>query len=276
MPSSTLNILVTGSTDGIGLRTAVELARQGHRVLVHGRDPERGTAALQQVAAAGRTDAAPSLLLADFAAPERVTALACDVDGAVPHLDVLINNAGTYEAGRLVGDNGIERTFQVNYLATFVLTLALLPTLLRARRARVVNVASISHAWEGDFASLAPPAEYDGLEAYERAKLAQIMFTYSLAERLDPHRITANCLDPGTIDTKVLHAGWNVRGTGVEVGARQVLHVALHTELHAVTGKYFVNNRPARSAPISYDAAQRDVLWRASVDQTGFDLPDTM
>ena len=179
-------ILVTGSTDGIGRQTAVELTRAGHHVLVHGRDAVRVDAAVTQVQAAA-TGAGADVrgLVADLSSLDEVRSLAAQVRASAPRLDVLINNAGTFCNQRVLTADGFETTFAVNHLAPFLLTNLLTDLLAASAPARVVTVASVAHqSARLDFADLQGAFRYDGYTAYALSKLCNILFTYELADRL--------------------------------------------------------------------------------------------
>src|SRR5258706_2156943 len=173
--------LVTGATDGVGRLVAEALARDGARVLIHGRNPERGAAVL---AALGNGDHA--FCRADLASLAAVRALAADVLKRTDRLDILVNNAGVGSAsrgGRELSRDGHELRFAVNYLAPFLLTHLLLPTIQRSAPARIVNVSSAGQQ-PIDFDDVMLAHGYDGTRAYRQSKLAQILFTVELAQRL--------------------------------------------------------------------------------------------
>lgn len=193
-------ILITGATDGIGKHTATLLAqKKGYQLLLHGRDPSRLDACVQDIQ---QHASAPVLsYCADFESLDQVRDMAKHV--AADHSDgvhVLVNNAGVYSPAKHTTADGMEATWQVNVVAPFLLTHMLLPTL----RARVVNVASISAASSLDFDNLNQEKGYSAHGAYSASKIAMQMFTYALARRLRSQgsSLTANCLDPGTVNTK--------------------------------------------------------------------------
>ncbi len=257
-------ILVTGATDGIGRQTALELAQRGAHVLLHGRNPKRAPAVLAELRHRTGNERL-EYLNADFAALAEVRALAEAVLARYDRLDALINNAGVFMPQRQLSRDGLELTFAVNHLAPFLLTNSLLPRLKRSAPARIVIVSSTTHQGEHlDFDDLQSEQRYDGYTAYARSKLANVLFTYALAERLKGTGVTANALHPGAVSTKLLHAGWGAGGASVAAGAATPVYLATAPEVEGVTGRYFANQRPTRSAPATYDRALQERLWAAS------------
>jgi NAD(P)-dependent dehydrogenase (short-subunit alcohol dehydrogenase family) len=272
-------VLVTGATDGIGRATAVELARGGATVLVHGRDERRGSEVADAAAAAGTGSA--RLLTGDLSSLAEARRLADRVREEVGRLDVLVNNAGVARRGRdrqLTAD-GFELTFAVNHLAHFLLTVELLD-LLRASaaegvgerppdglgRGRVVTVSSELHAsGRLDFDNLQGERRYDGTDAYARSKLANVLFTRALARRTAGSGVTANALHPGVVHTKLLRDGWGSSGgTTIERGAETSVYLAASPEVAGVTGGYFVSRQKREPAPAAQDDAVAERLWAES------------
>lgn len=256
------NILVTGATSGIGRATALELARRGCRVLVHGRDEARCREVADECAKLSG-EVVP-YLVADLASLTQVRSLAEDVR-TIGTLDVLVANAGVYLDDRLETVDGYEATFAVNHLAHFLLTNLLLDTLEQSAPSRVVVVSSQAHqAGRLDFNDLMHERSYDGYDAYADSKLANVMFTYALAKRLDAARVTANCLHPGSISTKLLHAGWHGGGLPVERGAETPVYLSVSPDVEGVTAGYYVDEQPRRSSAESYDEGEQERLWEIS------------
>jgi len=256
-------VLVTGSTDGIGRATAKALARLGHRVLVHGRDPGKGRAVLDEIRRETGT-ADLGLLTADLSTLEGIRGLAEEVGDRYGRLDVLVNNAGVYMGEQVSTRDGLETTFAVNLLAPFLLSRLLLPLLEAAAPARIVNVASSAHfdAEGMDWENLQGEKHYDGWGAYAQSKLGVVLFTYSLARRLDPGRVTVNCLHPGVICTKLLRSAFPVFPCeSVEAGARTPVCLATSPRVSGITGRYFDEMREARSSGISRDRDAQERLW---------------
>ena len=263
-------VLVTGATDGLGRALAIDLARDGATVLVHGRDPERIADAVRQVTAAGAADRV-RWCRADLASLAEVRALAERVIAAEPRLDVLVNNAGigiTDPGGgaRQESADGYELRFAVNYLAGYALTRLLLPLLRKSAPSRIVNVASIGQQVI-DFGDVMLTEDYDGMRAYRQSKLAQILFTFDLAAELDLAGVTANALHPATfMPTKVSPAPpISTIAQGVEATMRLITAPIAQ----AGSGRYFNRLDEARANDQAYDPAARRQLRELSEKLTG-------
>jgi NAD(P)-dependent dehydrogenase (short-subunit alcohol dehydrogenase family) len=265
--------LVTGATSGIGKATATGLAALGATVIVHGRDADRcdNTAHLiRRVAGHDRAHCA----IADFTSLDAVRDMADEVLEHHEALHVVVNNAGTYMQGRKETVDGFETTFQVNHLAPFLLTNLLLDRLAESAPARIVNVTSVAHTQvhEVDFEDLQAEKGYSAYGAYALSKLANVLFTYELARRLEGTGVTANCLHPGVIATKLLHEGFpGTAGESSEEGAATSIYVATSPELEGVTGRYFRDLEEVPSARISHDRELQRRMWDASAELTGSD-----
>ena len=260
--------LVTGATDGVGRVVARELAKQGWRVLVHGRDRPRGEALVHEIERAGGR---ATFLAADLASLAEVRRLADEVRKATDRLDLLINNAGigTAGAGRQTSADGHELRFAVNYLAGFLLTYLLLPLLKASRPARIVNVASAGQQ-AIDFSDVMLTRNYSGVAAYCQSKLAQIMFTVDLADELKGSGVIANALHPSTYmnTTMVRRAGVSPMSK-VEDGAEAILQLAVSPKLEGRSGLYFNVLNEARANAQAYDAEARQRLRALSLELTG-------
>ncbi|MCK8519475.1 SDR family NAD(P)-dependent oxidoreductase [Methanoculleus sp. 7T] len=264
-------ILVTGSTDGIGKATAHVLARQGHRVLLHGRNRGKGRAVLDELEESTGSDRL-ALFIADLSVQERVRGLAEEVGEACDRIDVLINNAGVFMPERNIAPGGIEATFAVNYLALFLLTHDLLPLLSASGPARIVNVASIAHrsVRSVDWENLPGFDDYDAYDAYATSKLGVVAFTARLARVLSRTRVTANCLHPGVIDTKLLRAYTGGQGGAPpERGAEVEAYLATSPDLGEVSGKYFEATRWARPSHLALDPEVQERFWEMGLELTG-------
>jgi NAD(P)-dependent dehydrogenase (short-subunit alcohol dehydrogenase family) len=257
-------ILITGSTDGLGRELAVRLAADGARVLIHGRDAERAEQVRAEIVEAGGPE--PSVVLADLADLRQVDELADEVVRLTDRLDVLVNNAGIGfgrpGAARQLSADGIELRFAVNYLAGYRLTRLLLPLLISSAPSRIVNVASAGQL-PIDFADPMLERQYDGISAYRRSKLAQIMFTFDLAEELRDTGVTVTSLHPATFmnTTMVQEAGTNPASSIAE-GADATLRLITGTDVP--TGTYFHGPRQARPDDQAYDAQAREQLRNLS------------
>jgi NAD(P)-dependent dehydrogenase (short-subunit alcohol dehydrogenase family) len=261
-------ILVTGSTDGIGKATALELALRGATVIVHGRTKERAEQAraqLARVSCGGRVECVHG----DFSSLDHVRRMADEILKRFPRLNALVNNAGMIANARRMSADGYELTFAVNHLAPFLLTNLLLERIVKSSPARVVNVSSMVHSGASiDFDDLHMEFGYTGLRAYSKSKLANVLFTYALARRLLGTGVSVNALHPGVIDTKLLRTNY-MGGLPPEEGAKTPVFLALSPDVDRVTGGYFVDRRQVRSSPLSYDEGLQERLWRVSEQLTG-------
>jgi NAD(P)-dependent dehydrogenase (short-subunit alcohol dehydrogenase family) len=265
-------ILITGSTDGLGEATAERLARRGATVLLHGRSEQKLERALAKL---GADRGAPVRgLLADLGSLEQVRRLARCVERDVERLDVLVNNAGVAVTdARRESHDGFELTFAVNYLSHFLLTAELYPLLQRSAPARVVNVASIGQA-PVDFDDVMAEESYEGYLAYARSKLAQIMFTFELDERLraagEAGGVTVNALHPATLmDTQMVRGSFGRSVSEVAEGADSLSRLVADPELDGVSGRYFDQLEEGAAEPQAYDAEARRRLWGLSEELVG-------
>jgi NAD(P)-dependent dehydrogenase (short-subunit alcohol dehydrogenase family) len=260
--------LVTGSTSGLGETVAKRLGAMGATVIVHGRNAERGAEVVARINEAGPGRAV--FYRADLASLDEVEALAARVRDEHPELHLLINNAGIGGASnepRRESADGYELVFAVNYLSHFHLTRELLPLIEASAPARIVNVASIGQA-AVDFDDVMMEAGYNQMGAYSQSKLAQIMFTISLAEMLDPDAVMVNALHPATfMDTPMVTEAGRQPMSSVEDGADAVMQLAVGTALEGRSGLYFNQLEEARArVPQAYDADARQRLWNLSVE----------
>jgi NAD(P)-dependent dehydrogenase (short-subunit alcohol dehydrogenase family) len=273
-------VLVTGGTGGIGKATAIGLARLGARVGITGRDRSRAEAAAADIRAASGNPAI-DVFVADMSDQAQVRRLAAEVLEAYPRLDVLVNNVGGFWNTRRVTADGLEHTFAVNHLAPFLLTSLLLDRLVASAPARIVTVSSGAQAiGRMDFSDLQGERSYSGQRAYNQSKLANVMFTYELARRLDGTGVTATVLHPGVVRTAFGvedPARWQRVFLPLmrpflktpEQGARTSIYLAASPEVDGVTGRYFANRRARTSNKTSYDTAAQARLWRMSADLVG-------
>jgi NAD(P)-dependent dehydrogenase (short-subunit alcohol dehydrogenase family) len=195
-----------------------------------------------------------------------VRRLADEVKAATPRLHVLVNNAGVYLRDRRLSEDGYEMTFAVNHLAHFLLTVELLDLMRASAPARVVTVSSMTHAHGRlDFADPTAARRYDAYEAYATSKLANVLFTRALAERLAGTAVTANALHPGVVATKLLRAGFaGAGGVGTREGAATSVYLAAAPEVAGVSGGYFVSERPAKPSRQATDRDLAERLWAES------------
>ena len=268
MRSSGPLILITGSSDGIGLETARQLARHGADVILHGRRPDRVLAARQAVEAlCGRT--IPEPIVADLSSLSSASGIAFELARREVFPEILINNAGVFAKQLELSPDGIELSMAVNHFAHFVLTMSLLDQ-PGCRLRRIINISSIAHnRGRLDWDDLDAKDRFEGYAAYANSKLANVLFAYELAKRLVGTRVTSNALHPGVITTKLLWNGFGSRGDSLERGAATSVKLALDASLAGVSGKYFDNEREARSSPASHDPAAMTRLWEISAERTG-------
>ena len=265
-------VLITGATDGVGKAVAKRLASSGARVLVHGRSDEKGRNTVRDIQRAPG-DSHVEYHRADLASLDDVRRLAHEVTAAHDRIALLINNAGigfgAPGAGRETSRDGHELRFAVNYLAPFLLTHLLLPTLRRSAPARIVNVASIGQS-RIDFDNLMLERDYDGTRAYGQSKLALIMFTFDLAASLQGTGVTASAIHPATLmNTKmVAEAGLRPRTT-VEEGAEAIFHLATAAQLEGTSGLFFDGKRASRAHREAYDAQVRRRLHKLTLELVG-------
>lgn len=271
-------VLVTGGTGGIGMATAAGLAGLGARVGIVGRDEGRARAAAERIRTAGGD---VDVFTADVSSRREVQRLAEQVLAAYPRLDVLVNNVGGYWATRHATEDGLERTFAVNHLAPFLLTHLLLDRLRSSAPSRVVTVSSGAQAMGRiDFDDLQGVRSYSGQRAYNQSKLANVLFTYELARRLEGSGVTANVLHPGVVRTAFAQedsGGWMRLMLPVvrpfmktpERGAETSIYLASSPEVDGVSGRYFANRRPKASSRASYDTAAARRLWEVSAGLVG-------
>lgn len=273
-------VLITGSTDGIGKQTAIMLAQKGFFVLIHGRSEEQCKQTVDEIFALTKNKNLDYFNF-DLLSLKEVFDFSNEVKRRYDNLDILINNAGVYLHDYILSPEGIEATFQINYLSMFLLTLNLLPVIKSngTEAARIINVSSMAHSSEMDFENLITVPKYDGHRAYSLSKLCVIYFTIELSERLKDKNITVNCLHPGVINTKLLKAGWGGFGKlfskDAGKGAITSVYLATSDAAEKITGKYFSDSKTVKPHPVAYDINSRKKLWKLSeelIKQKGYGL----
>ena len=277
-------VMVTGATNGIGEVTARELARMGAYTIVVGRDREKGERVAGEIQRATGSEHV-DLMLADLSSMEAVRQLAADFKAKHDRLDVLVNNAGAIFLDRRTTVDGYEMTFALNHLGPFLLTNLLLETLKASAPARIVNVSSDAHYREAmDFDDVMHENGYRGMTAYSQSKLANVLFTYELARRLEGTGVTVNAVHPGIVRTGfgdnhgvIVRALMSVikrfAGRSPEKGAETMIYLASSPDVEGVTGKYFMDNAAKRSSDVSYDETSWERLWTISEELTGLRVP---
>jgi NAD(P)-dependent dehydrogenase (short-subunit alcohol dehydrogenase family) len=280
-------MIVTGANNGIGFETAKALTAQGTHVVMVCRSQERGEAARQKIIAA--TGQTPDLLLADLSLQAQVKKVAAEFRAKYGRLDALINVAGFSWNERGLTAEGFERTFALNYLAYFSLTLELVETLIHSAPARIVNIASSAHRWQDiEFDNLQGEREFPVKKMpplssmYGWTNMMRIMFTYSLADRLKPFGVTANALCPGFVPVKRSSISpvmnfftglmrWLPNARTPQEAAETIVWLASSPEAADLTGSYHESGQHIDSAPQTYDVAARERLWQETVKLVGYD-----
>ena len=277
--------LVTGATSGIGKVTARELAQRGAQVLLVARNAAKAEATVKEIQRSSGNQQV-DYLLADLSSFADIQNIADEVERRVDRLHVLVNNAGAYFHQRQESIDGYEQTWALNHLNYFLLT-ALVFELLHetgtpTEPARIINVASGAHfSGRLDFDDLQGRQNYSGWRAYAQSKLANVMFTYELAQRigLKQPRITVNTLHPGFVATnfasgsslwsKVFRRLMDVVAISAEQGAQTSIYLATSTEVRHITSNYFDRCRAIASSQWSYRRHDQQRLWNVSEEQVG-------
>ena len=273
--------VVTGATDGIGRVTARALAERGAEVVLVGRNAAKGAEVAKAIHRSSRNDRV-RFEQADLSSQAEIRALAERLTALGKPIDVLVNNVGGLFTRRRESADGIEMTFALNHLGYFLLTGLLLESLKASGAGRIVNVASEAH--RSARMDLEDPQKergrYIGWRAYGQSKLANILFTYRLAELLADTPVTANCLHPGFVASKFgQNNGWlfvttlktimRFSAIDVEAGARTSVHVATSADVEGVSGRYFDKSREVTSSLASRDEETGQRLWEMSERLTG-------
>ncbi len=273
-------VVVTGATGGIGRATAMGLAGLGARIAITGRDAGRAEAAASEIRGS-HADADVDVFVADMSSLQEVRRLAAELADRYARIDVLVNNVGGYWNHRQVTADGLERTFALNHLAPFLLTNLLVKELIAGAPARVVTVSSNAQAMGRiDFDNLQGERSYSGARAYNQSKLANLLFSYELARRLAGRGVTANALHPGVVRTgfgsedpgrlqKLIMPVGRFLLKSPEKGAETSIFLAASPEVEGITGRFFVNSKPKKSAPQSYDRDDALRLWDVSMELVG-------
>jgi len=268
--------LVTGATDGIGKVSARVLAELGAKVIIVGRNPEKSAfvlAELRSISGNKNID----LLMADLAVMQEVRDLAEQVISRYDRLDVLLNNAGGYFTKHKITSDGLEMTFALNHMSYFLLTNKLMELLKYSAPARIVNVSSDAHYGVNiEFENLNGEQEYKAWKAYQKSKLANVLFTYELLKKV-PGNITVNCLHPGFVATNfghnnggffgpVLKIAQRISAIDPEEGAKTSIFLCSAPEVKGVSGKYFYKCQPKTSSRESRNMDTGKRLWQISSD----------
>jgi NAD(P)-dependent dehydrogenase (short-subunit alcohol dehydrogenase family) len=266
--------LITGGTNGIGKSTAMELAKMGATVVIVGRDAQKTSRVVEEIRTESGNKSVDSLL-ADLSSQKEVRRLANEFKSKFARLHVLVNNAGGFFMKRQLSIDGIEMTFALNHLASFLLTDLLLDTIKASAPARIINVSSGAHIFG--------KIEFDNLQgernfspgAYSNSKLANILFTIELARRLEGSGVTINTLHPGFVSTGFAKNNGKIVAALVstlvplvarspEKGAETSVFLASSPSVDGITGKYFHNSHIVATAPQATDMVVARQLWEVS------------
>ncbi len=273
-------VSITGGTGGIGRAAAIGLAAMGARVGITGRDRTRAEEAATAIVRKSGNPAV-DVFVADMSSQAEIHRLATEVLFAYPRLDVLLNNVGGFWAHRHMTADGLEHTFALNHLEPFLLTSLLLERLVASAPARVVTVSSgAQSSGKIDFDDLMGKQKYSGSRAYDQSKLANVMFTYELARRLEGTGVTSTALHPGLTNTAFsgedparafapIVALLRPFMRSPQRGADTAVYLASSPEAEGLTGRYFANRKAKETHKSSYDTAITARLWQVSTDLVG-------
>ena len=274
--------MVTGATAGIGIVTAKALAQQGATVIVAGRNKEKSVSTVDQIRKeTGNHDV--EYILADLSVQKEVRKLSDDFKSKFKRLDILVNNAGAVFDKRFETADGLEMTFALNHLSYFLLTDLLLDTIKASVPSRIINVSSDAHKGAKiNFDDIQGKKKYGAMRAYGQSKLANILFTYELARKLEGSGVTSNALHPGFVASSF---GSNMRGAfrlilrflqlfamSSENGAETSIYLATSPNVANINGKYFVKKKEVRTSVKSYDKNIGEKLWKVSEELTNFSV----
>lgn len=271
-------VMITGANSGIGKATAMALAGMGADLVLVCRDQGRGEAAMAEISEQ-RGGGDIELLLADLGSQSQIRRVASEFLATPRPLHVLINNAGLIIRDRTETEDGIEATFAINHLGPFLLTELLLDRIKESAPARIVTVSSVAHKFgKLDFDDLNSTGKYRGMRVYGRSKLANILFTRELAERLEGTGVTANAAHPGSVASRF---GQNNSGPmaamtkvmapfirSPEKGALTSIYLATSPEVEGVTGKYFANSKEKQPSKAATSEENAHKLWEISQQMT--------
>lgn len=278
--------LITGATSGIGKAAALALAKKGLALVIVGRNEEKSARACDEIRRKARNGDV-NYYVCDLSVLRAVRAMAARVKEDYGRIDVLVNNAGARFLQHQLTDEGLEMTLATNHLGHFVLTLSLIDRLRNSGGARIINVASGAHyAGTGVIENVQSAAGYDGRRQYANSKLANVLFTFALADRLKGKGIAVNAVDPGGVATNfarnnglvswLKHRLYYLKKRQLLTparGAETIVHLASSDGAMGITGKYFLDKKEKGSSDLSRDRAIQEKLWALSVELSGTGLP---
>ena len=268
--------LITGATDGIGKEAAIELAKKGCNLILIGRSKEKGEKVVEQIREVADNYVDIDYFTADLMLMKEVSRIADQVSKKYPRIDVLLNNVGAYFTSREVTEEGFERTFALNHLGYFLMTKKLLPLVEKSNYKRIVNVSSSAHyGIDFEFDNMNGEKKYSGFDTYKKSKLANVMFTYELAKRIEKTGITANCLHPGFVATKfgnnnnilwrsVISFAKLLMAISVKDGAKTTVHLACSDEVADTNGRFFADCKVKQGSSKAKNDEHNKKLWELS------------
>ena len=271
-----LTSLITGATDGIGKEAAIELAKKGCNLILIGRSKEKGDKVVEEIRKVADSYVDIDYFTADLMLMKEVSRVADEVSRKYPKIDILLNNVGAYFAFRDVTEEGFERTFALNHLGYFLMTKKLLPLVEKSDYKRIVNVSSSAHyGIDFEFNNMNGEKKYSGFDVYKKSKLANVMFTYELAKRIEGTGITANCLHPGFVSTNfgknnnflwrnVIRVAMWLTAISVRDGAKTSIHLACSDEVKDITGRFFANSQIKKGSSKAKNEEHNRKLWELS------------
>ena len=274
--------LITGATNGIGEEAAKELNKMGAEIVFVARNEEKGEQLKAELKEA--TGKEPTMILANLSSQAEVKSAAEKFLSMEKPLDILLNNAGIMNRERNITEDGLEEVFSVNHLAYFTFTLMLIDKLKSTEGSRVVNVASGAHQFvkEMNFGDLQSEKVFKPMQVYGQSKLANILFTKSLANKLADHGVTVNCLHPGFVSTGIGSNNkgiWNILmslarpfARKTDKGAETSVYLCSSPEVKDVSGEYFVDCKIEKVSDAAKSSDQADKLWKISSELTGLGL----
>ncbi len=246
------NILITGSTDGIGKLAAIKLAKEEHTIFVHGRNKEKLEKVIEEIKTASKNENI-SGFVADFSDLKAVQQMALEIKESIGKIDVLINNAGVFKSSKTNNEAGFDLRFVVNYFAPYVLTNELISVLEKGENPRLINLSSAAQS----------PVNYDALNGkidlgeqmtYAQSKLALTMWSFDLAKKLKNINVIA--VNPGSLlNTRMVQEAYGRFWSSADKGANILYELAISEKHEGITGKYFDNDNGAygNAHPSAYD-----------------------
>lgn len=269
-------IIVTGSNSGIGKEAALNLAKSGHRILMLSRDSEKSEQAFEAIKSQSNNQNV-SLIRVDLSSPRSITAAVAEIKKDHKAVDALINNAGVYKVKRKENEDGVEITFAVNFLATFLLSELLLENLRASGSGRIINVVSeLYKNGSLDFSDLMLEKSYKAGDAYANSKLAAVLYTAALAAQTQKEGITVNALHPGVLATnsfrdypKLMVKLLNAFLENPQKGGERIAYLATSEEVADTTGKYFYKTEEREIETPGIGSETTNQLWRVAQELTG-------